>query len=90
MNHRADSKKLAVIDVEASGLPPGTFPVEIGITVIETGATKTWLVRPAPEWDSLAWDAAAEALHSISRERLSSEDIAPGSVYAEVAAYSVD
>jgi hypothetical protein len=47
-----ESRPLAVLDVEASGLPPGTFPIEVGITFVETGRTITWLIRPAPCWRS--------------------------------------
>jgi DNA polymerase-3 subunit epsilon len=54
-----ESRPLVVLDVEASGLPPGTFPIEIGITYIETGRTRSWLIRPDPQWRSWPWDLAA-------------------------------
>jgi hypothetical protein len=55
----------AVIDVEASGFGPGSYPVEVGF-VLPDGRSWCSLVRPEPAW--LHWDAAAQAVHRIARE----------------------
>ena len=59
---------LAAIDFEASGLPgPGhkTFPVEVGLSCVASGDTRSWLIRPTDERLTWGWDTAAEALHGI-------------------------
>ncbi|MCB1956196.1 MAG: hypothetical protein KDG55_11005 [Rhodocyclaceae bacterium] len=55
------------IDVEASGLGRGSYPIEIGISLPD-GWRCCWLIRPADTWTH--WDPAAEAIHHISRDRL--------------------
>ncbi len=57
----------AFIDVEASGLGRGSYPIEIGISLPD-GDRQCWLIRPPPHWTH--WDAAAEAIHRIPRIRL--------------------
>lgn len=56
-----------ILDIEASGFGRGSYPIEIGF-VAGDGTLFCGLVRPEPDW--LHWDAAAEALHGISRELL--------------------
>ncbi len=66
------------VDLEASGLVPGSYPVEVGWArpralpwgrcAIEVGSV---LVRPEAAWlSSGGWDPAAEAVHGLSREVL--------------------
>ena len=59
----------AIIDVEASGFGRGSYPIEVGVA-LEDGRTRCFLIHPAPNWTH--WDAAAEAMHGISRELLMS------------------
>jgi hypothetical protein len=75
-------RPLVVLDVEASGLPPGTFPIEVGITYVETGETRTWLIRPTAEWRSWRWDPEAEKIHGISREYLEQNGTDTSQVYS--------
>jgi hypothetical protein len=56
-----------ILDVEASGVGRGSYPIEIGIAD-PRGVTHCFLIRPEPDWQ--AWDARAEALHRISRAYL--------------------
>jgi hypothetical protein len=58
------------LDIEASGLYAGSYPIEIG-WVDETGAGESHLIRPAPDWTS--WSQASETIHGISREMLARE-----------------
>ena len=56
-----------IIDVEASGFGPGSYPIEVGVA-LEDGSTRCFLIRPASGWTH--WDIEAEHMHGISRELL--------------------
>lgn len=73
-----DPGSVVFVDLEASGLVPGSYPVEVGWARprvlpwgrcdIEVGSL---LVRPEPGWlASGAWDPDAERLHGLAREVL--------------------
>lgn len=70
---RSDAGPLA-IDFEASCLPwhGRSYPIEVGIAD-EEGAARSWLIRPAPDWEGWTWTEEAEALHGLTRERLRDE-----------------
>ena len=70
--------RLAFLDIEASGLHPGSFPIEVA-WVLEDGVGEAHLIRPEPEWR--LWDSNAEAMHGLSRDILARE----GRPAAEVA-----
>lgn len=57
----------AIIDVEASGLGPGSYPIEVGC-VLPCGTPFCSLIHPEPEWHR--WDTDAERAHGIRREAL--------------------
>jgi len=59
---------LNIIDVEASGLQSGSYPVEVGIA-FANGERLSMLIQPEPEW--VHWDLQAQRLHGISRRTLS-------------------
>lgn len=61
-----------IIDVEASGLGRGSYPIEIGV-VLADGSTHELLVKPQKGWSH--WNPEAEALHGISRELLHDEGL---------------
>ena len=56
-----------IIDVEASGLGRGSYPIEVGVAMPD-GATHCMIIRRQAEWRH--WDEHAERLHGISREIL--------------------
>ena len=62
-----DQMQVVFIDIEASGLGPDSYPIEIG-WALSDDRTESFLIRPVPEWDH--WDECAEDLHGISREQL--------------------
>lgn len=68
------SKRPIVIDVEASGLHPDSFPLSVawGSTLDNI---EHHLIRPEAAWLAFthAWDPAAERLHGLSRARLDTE-----------------
>lgn len=63
-------KRLAqpyIIDIEASGLGNGSYPIEIGLA-LEPGDRFCSLIKPAEGW--VHWDEQAETVHRISRDTL--------------------
>jgi len=56
-----------VLDIEASGFGPGSYPIEFG-WALPDGRTRCTLVRPPPHWTH--WDRHAEQVHHIERSAL--------------------
>lgn len=56
-----------IIDVEASGLGPDSYPIEVGLA-LDPDQRFCTLIRPPDHWDH--WDSQAESVHKISRESL--------------------
>ncbi|MBU3079034.1 transcriptional regulator [Sphingomonas quercus] len=61
---------LAFLDFEASSLGKHSYPIEVA-WIFEDGRSEAHLIRPAPGWTD--WDAGAEAIHRIARDRLLAE-----------------
>jgi hypothetical protein len=68
-----------VLDIEASGFGPGSYPIEVGYALAD-GRTRCTLVCPPPHWTH--WDPRAEQVHHIQRQTL----LRLGRSAAEVAA----
>lgn len=70
--------RLVVLDLEASALGPGSFPIEAGVAVIE-GASKPiqmWssLIKPTNDWEAQGlWSRESQAVHGITIEELRGE-----------------
>ena len=62
----------AFLDIEASSLGDGSFPVEAGWTT-EDGLTESHLIREEPTWT--AWDDISEQIRGISRDMLAVEGL---------------
>jgi|WetSurMetagenome_2_1015567.scaffolds.fasta_scaffold775397_1 hypothetical protein len=56
-----------IIDVEASGFGPHSYPIEIGLA-LEPGRRYSTLIMPAEGWTH--WNVDAEKTHGITREIL--------------------
>lgn len=56
-----------IIDVEASGFGPFSYPIEVGV-INQQGEKYCRLVKPLKDWAH--WDIKAQELHGISREAL--------------------
>lgn len=58
-----------VLDIEASGFGRGSYPIEVGVALPDSGL---WvqLIKPAPHWTH--WQASAERVHGIARAKLES------------------
>ena len=67
----------AIIDVEASGFGPGSYPIEVGCALPD-GRSYCALIQPVAAWTH--WDPAAEAVHGITREALQTHGLPPLSV----------
>lgn len=74
------------IDFEASCLPRDgrSFPIEVAISGIE--GTRSWLIRPAPQWHDWCWTEDAGRLHGIPRPIIEHEGRAPATVLTELGA----
>jgi hypothetical protein len=72
------------IDFEASCLPRHgrSFPIEVGVS--GPWGTRSWLIRPLPEWREWDWTEEAYRLHGISWEQLEEAGQDPAIVVAEV------
>ena len=60
-------KRPLIIDIEASGLGRGSYPVEVGIALPD-GDCYCAIICPDHEWQH--WDQSAEQLHGIDRSTL--------------------
>jgi hypothetical protein len=70
-------RQVALIDVKASGLMSGSFPVEVGYLTYSLDALGNWaprttsyLVKPDPFWSLTHWDSFAEQMHGLSHHHL--------------------
>jgi hypothetical protein len=68
-------KKSALIDVEASGLMQGSFPVEVGWLVDDVFGHM--VIDPSKHWDTSKWDSDAETMHGLSLHWLSMKGVHP-------------
>jgi hypothetical protein len=73
VNDDLDPSLLRFLDIEASGLHVGSFPIEVGWADTSL-ATDGFLVKPDPAWSMNEWSGVAQTIHGISRE----ETIADG------------
>ena len=62
-----NSLKINTLDIEASGIHPESYPIEIGI-VLKSGESWCSLIKPDNSWQH--WDKSAEKIHGISRSDL--------------------
>jgi hypothetical protein len=56
-----------IIDIEASGFDPMSYPIEVGLA-LASGKRFSSLVLPLKQWTH--WDAEAEKLHKINQQTL--------------------
>jgi hypothetical protein len=61
-----------IIDIEASGFGPQSYPIEVGVA-LGSGQRYCSLIQPQKSW--LHWDDCAEKLHGISRQLLLSKGV---------------
>jgi len=78
---------IACLDFEASAYPvPGSYPIEVALAYVETGAVRSWLICPSDQWlEHGYWDPSAERAHRISLEALLADGRPIEPVKAELA-----
>ncbi len=69
-------KQIAFIDLEASGLGPKSWPIEVGWG-FHGWPPRSLLIKPAEAWSLEAWEKSAEELHQISPDKLIREGTPP-------------
>lgn len=75
-DNRSADTAIAFVDVEASGLGPHSWPIEVGWGF--TGSDpRAILIKPADNWSMNAWEKPAEKLHGISPIQLVTEGKKP-------------
>lgn len=70
---RIELSKLAFIDLEASGLAPGSWPIEVGVANVQQDGHITSgseLIRPEPNWSNDLWSPQSAEIHHIPRSAL--------------------
>ena len=75
--------RLAFIDVEASGLNEGSFPIEIGWAVLG-GPAGGLLIQPDASWAYDDWDELSEEQHGISWAALQNIGMPAGEVVEDL------
>lgn len=75
--NRSD-RRIAILDVEASALEAGSYPIEVGVALVrgpsEPIGVGAKLIRPTKEWlDTGVWSKSSEAVHGIPLERVQRE-----------------
>ncbi|MGH1485731.1 MAG: 3'-5' exonuclease [Cellvibrionaceae bacterium] len=68
---------IATLDIEASGIHPDSYPIEVGI-ILPNGDSYCSLIKPAPSW--AYWDDDAQKIHGISQDELLSNGKSPTEV----------
>lgn len=66
---------LVIIDIEASGFGPDSYPIEIAYSNFNGSFSDSFLINPetAVGWDH--WDTSSEAVHGIRKEDLISKGV---------------
>ncbi len=68
------SRSTVFLDIEASGLGDGCYPIEIGLVHAASLIGWSALIRPPAVWrDGGVWDDGAEELHGIGQSQLDAE-----------------
>ena len=70
--------RIAILDVEASALEAGSYPIEVGVALVR-GASEpigvgAKLIRPTSDWLKTGlWSKSSEAVHCLPLERVQRE-----------------
>ena len=80
-----NGRNIAILDVEASALEPGSFPIEVGVALVrgpsEPIGVGAKLIQPTTDWiETGVWSKSSEAIHGIplevvKRERVPVEEV---------------
>jgi len=67
--------ELICIDLEASGLGPESYPIEVAWVNAESGDQDSFLIDPGTVQGWEFWDDFAEEMHGIDRAQLAAEGV---------------
>ena len=88
------ARRVSIIGTEASCLPGDgrrSFPIEIAAGIPDTGAVRSWLIKPEriwlEEWD---WYYEAEQLHRLTRDHLLARGLPRQQVARELGEFILD
>jgi hypothetical protein len=81
-----------IVDLEASALGPGSYPIEIAIADTAEGkdddshrTARSWLIKPTAQWlDSGIWTPESERIHGIGLDELLRNGLAVTEVCQEL------
>lgn len=59
--------RIITLDIEASGLAPNSYPIEVGVT-LKDGSSWCSLIKPESHWQH--WCKQAEKIHQISQDNI--------------------
>jgi DNA polymerase III epsilon subunit-like protein len=62
------------LDVEASGLHAGSYPIEVGWCGLDLAAT-SFLIRPHATWTEDNWSVTSERVHGITLQQVMADGI---------------
>lgn len=77
-------RDIFIIDIEASGLGFGTFPIEIAVINLTGDVSYSALIKPQSDWLDWNWDEMAEQVHNISWKMLQDDGLLAERVAKEV------
>lgn len=69
-------RQICFLDLEASGLGPKSWPIEVGWAFVGWSA-RSMLIKPTDDWPLTAWEKTAEDLHKISVDELLTNGLPP-------------
>lgn len=64
---------MIILDCEASGLHPDSYPIEVAWYDFISGEQDSFLIKPADHWTH--WDPNAEEIHGLDQGQLLNEGI---------------
>lgn len=77
--------RVAFLDIEASALEDGSFPIEIGWAPGRAGEFESFLIRPTAEWAAAGvWSDLSEEIHGISKADLHADGVTTAEAIARL------
>jgi len=78
---------VVIIDVEASALEQGSYPIEIGWAPGHAAEFESFLIRPTEEWvEGGIWSDLSEEIHGISKAELQTAGVSAPEAIARLEA----
>ncbi|GJL91013.1 hypothetical protein [Hyphococcus sp.] len=71
-----NTKNIAFIDLEASGLSARSWPIEVG-WCFASDKPQALLIKPSADWSLDEWSPEAEALHGVSHKKIMAKGADP-------------